>query len=55
MKTGMERAKELFIKYSGNRFYMDRNGDRHEYESYSIPKETEEEWRSEYLSQFLDL
>lgn len=48
----MERAKELFIQYSGNRFYMDLNGDGREYSSYHIPKETESEWRREYLSQF---
>ena len=54
MKTGMERAKELFIQYSGNRFYMDLNGDGHEYDSYRVPKETEEEWRREYLSQFFE-
>ncbi len=48
----MQRAKELFMQYSGNRFYMDLNGDGIEYNSYRIPKETEEEWRKEYLSQF---
>ena len=52
MKTGMERAKELFMQYSGNRFYMDLNGVGHEYDGYRIPRETEERWRREYLSQF---
>lgn len=50
----MKRAKELFIQYSGNRFYMDQNGVRREYDSYAIPKETEDTWRIEYLSQFLE-
>ena len=50
----MKRAKELFIQYRGNRFYMDRNGVRREYDSYAIPKETEEAWRKEYLSQFFE-
>ncbi len=50
----MERAKELFMQYGGNRFYMDLNGDGHEYGVYFIPKETEEEWRREYLSQFFE-
>lgn len=54
MKTGMERAKELFIQYGGSRFYMDLNGDGHEYDGYCIPKETEEEWRREYLSHFFE-
>ena len=49
MKTGIERAKELFMQYSGNRFYMDLNGDGREYDAYRIPRETEEEWRREYL------
>ena len=52
--TEMKRAKELFIQYSGNRFYMDRNGVRCEYDSYAIPKETEQQWRKEYLSQFFE-
>ena len=55
MKDVMERAKVLFIQYSGNRFYMDLNGDGKEYDSYRIPKETEDEWRREYLSQFFEL
>ena len=54
MKTGKERAKELFIQYSGNHYFMDLNGDGHEYDGYRIPKETEEEWRREYLSQFFE-
>lgn len=52
MKNGTERAKELFMKYGGNRFYMDLNGDGNEYGAYRIPEETEEEWRREYLSRF---
>ena len=54
MRTEMERAKELFILYSGNRYYMDLNGDGHEYDRYRIPQDTEEEWRREYLSQFFE-
>ena len=54
MKTGIERAKELFMQYSGNHFYMDLNGDGHEYDAYRIPRETEEEWRREYMSQFFE-
>ena len=43
----MERAKELFLKYNGNRFYMDREGEGSEYDSYHISKETEEMWTEE--------
>ncbi len=49
----MNRAKELFLKYSGNRFYMDREGDGAEYDRYHVPKETEEMWAEEYISAFL--
>ena len=49
----MERAKELFLKYNGNRFYMDREGECGEYESYHISKETEEMWTQELINTFL--
>lgn len=50
----MERAKEIFLKYNGNHFYMDRNGDGYEYASYHVPKETEEIWAKEIISFFLE-
>ncbi len=50
----MERAKELFLKYSGNRFFMDREGDGSEYESYHVSKETEKAWAEEFVSSFLE-
>ena len=50
----MERAKELFFKYNGNRFFMDREGDGSEYESYRVPKETEKAWAEEFVSSFLE-
>ncbi|MBQ6560379.1 MAG: hypothetical protein IJL85_06075 [Erysipelotrichaceae bacterium] len=49
----MERAKELFLYYCGNQYFMDLNGDGNEYRGYQISKEKEEEWRKEYLDQFL--
>ena len=48
----MERAKELFLCYCGNQFYMDLDGDGAEYRSYRISKEQEEEWRREFLDRF---
>lgn len=48
-----KRAKELFLKYNGNRFHMDREGEGGEYESYHISKETEEMWTEELISSFL--
>ena len=50
----MERAKELFLKYGGNRFHMDREGDGAEYDSCRVPAETEELWAEEAVSRFLE-
>ena len=54
MKTGMERTKELYFRYGGNRFYMDLNGDGYEYDGYRVSGETEESWRREYLTRFFE-
>ena len=54
MKTRMEQAKELFLQYGGNRFYMALNGEEHLYDGYHISKETEEMWRRAYLEQFFE-
>ena len=50
----MERAKELYLYYGGNRYYMSLNGDEKEYDGYNVPKETEEVWRREYLDRFFE-
>ena len=34
----MERAKELYLKYNGNRYYMDLNGEGREFVSQRIPE-----------------
>lgn len=49
----MERAKEIFLKYNGNHFFMDHNGEGDEYDSYHISKETEEIWAKECISNFM--
>ena len=49
----MDRAKELFLSYHGNRFYMDHDGVGAEYEAYRVSKETEKLWAAEFLSGFL--
>ncbi len=41
------RAKELFLYYRGNRYFMDLDGDGAEYASYRVPKETERAWARE--------
>ncbi len=48
----MDRAKELFLKYSGNRYYMDLNGEGDKYACYAVSKQTEETWAREYISGF---
>ena len=45
----MERAKELFLRYAGNRFYMDLDGRGGEYEIFRVPKETEDLWAEELV------
>nr|MBQ6241912.1 hypothetical protein [Lachnospiraceae bacterium] len=50
----MERAKELFLEYCGNQYFMDLDGVGHEYAAYHVPKETEELWAQEYISGFLE-
>ena len=49
----IDRAKELFIAYGGNRFYMDNDGVVEEYAAYHVTKETEERWADEYIRDFL--
>ena len=50
----IERAKELFIAYGGNRFYMDHDGVGEEYAAYRVTKETEERWADEFVRDFLE-
>ena len=49
-----ERAKELFLAYGGSRFFMDHDGVGAEYESFRVPKETEERWAEEFIREFLE-
>ena len=48
----MERAKEMFLQYSGNRYYMSLDGVEQIYDSFRVSKETEEEWRRDFLEDF---
>ncbi|MBR2521836.1 MAG: hypothetical protein IKE61_01745 [Coriobacteriales bacterium] len=48
----MERAKELYLHYCGNRYFMALDGDEVEYDMYHVSKETEETWRKEFLDGF---
>ena len=53
-KERLERARQIFLDYQGNRFYMDHDGTGAEYESYHVSKETEEAWAKEYIDHFLE-
>ena len=48
----MERAKELYLHYCGNRYFMALNGDEIEYDMYHVSEVTEEAWRREFLDGF---
>jgi hypothetical protein len=45
------RARELYLAHDGSRFYMSRNGVEHEYLSYGVPLEVEEQWRRELVAE----
>lgn len=48
----MDRAKEIYLNYSGNHFYMDHDGVGSEYATYNVSRETEEQWRREFIQDF---
>lgn len=47
------KAKEVFLKYSGNHFYMERGGEYENYKKYSISDIQEELWLNEYQNELL--
>lgn len=48
------KAKDLFLKYDGNTFFMAREGDYDAYKSFHIPRETEIGWIRELRVSLLD-
>lgn len=44
------RAKELFVQYVGNPYYMGLDGVRDEYEQFKVPKSFEMEWEREDIA-----
>lgn len=48
MTNNIQLAKEIFIKYGGNKFYMEREGEYALYKSFDISKDQEVEWITEY-------
>lgn len=51
----MDRARELFFKYEGSRFYMSRDDVEHEYRSYAVPKQLEKQWLEELTATKLNM
>ena len=49
----MEPAKELFLKYSGSHFQMEREGDYAAYRSYGVSRDQEASWARERLRELL--
>lgn len=45
------RARELYLAHDGSRFYMSRNDVEHEYLSYGVVPEVEEQWRRELVAE----
>lgn len=48
-------AKEIFLKYSGSHFYMDREGEYEYYKSFNISDEQEQQWIKDYLQETLNI
>ncbi len=48
------KAKDLFLKYDGNTFFMRREGDYDTYKAFQVPRETEISWIRDLHTSFLD-
>lgn len=51
----MDRARELFFKYDGSRFYMSRDDVEDEYRSYEVPEQLRKQWLEELTATKLDM
>ncbi|HYF95429.1 MAG TPA: hypothetical protein VD969_24725 [Symbiobacteriaceae bacterium] len=51
--TELSGAKQLFLKYGGSLFQMDREGDYQRYRSFGVTKELELQWLGELRSDLL--
>jgi hypothetical protein len=50
----IDRARELFFKYDGSRFYMSRDDVEEEYRSYDVPEQLRKQWLEELTATKLD-
>ncbi len=53
--TGNKVAKELFLKYGGSYFHMEREGELYFYRKWNISKEQENVWIKEYQQENIKL
>lgn len=49
----IDKAKEIFLRYQGSYFQMERDGVLSHYRSYNINQETEKKWIKEYQSELI--
>lgn len=49
----MNEAKEMFLKYCGSYFYMERDGQLIRYKGYNVDASTEREWLKEYQEEII--
>lgn len=50
----LEKAKEMFLYYGCNSFYMMKEGDTDNYRQYHVSKEQEKIWHDEYIAYWLE-
>lgn len=53
MSSNLETAKVIFIKYGGNHFFMEREGEYILYKSFNISKEQEIDWIREHHKEII--
>lgn len=49
----MNEAKEIFLKYSGSYFHMERDGQLTKYKGYNVDERTEKGWLREYQEELI--
>lgn len=54
MNKDIKRARELYFRYGGSLFHMQREGDLEEYKSYKIETHLEKSWQLEYQKSLIN-
>lgn len=53
MNNNLEQAKNIFIEYSGNHYFMERDGVLEKYRKFNVSKEKEITWIKEYQNDLI--